>query len=637
MRSKQTASKTRAGSRPKRSAKALHPHLRRLHRLHFSLTVVLALAALFGLVVSLGARSSASTCSINSLLVNSCRPWLGAAVGGYPGSTGFAAQIASHESRIGRQLDIVHDYRRPGDVMSNDDKTLAKRANTILLMNWKPSDDWASAGGGNATVNGQIDAMANSIKSLGTSKIMLVIYHEPENDVSPGGDPSCPGLTYKGSSGSSADYVNMWHNVRNRFDALGVNNVVWTMDYMGYVNWDCLVNGLWPGNSYVDWILWNAYGTNSSGDFYSTESRFYNVLSAKSDSTHNYLSKNWGIGEYGETGDTQQQAYDFYDSAVATLNKTIDTPTASGTLPRLKAYIIWDSNQNSDPVQVQYTRSNTLDQTEQDHYNGIAQNPRFTDAYYQGGTQPPAQPPADNTPPVVSLTAPSNGSTVSSTISITGSASDNVSVSSMTLRVDDAYVATDNSSPYSFTLDTTKYADGPHTLTLRAWDPTNNMGEASVTVTVQNQQGGGGSTEPPTAPPVGVITPGTDPPSSPSNPIPVSGVVVVNPSVPGTPVTVKVDGKQLPNNTIDTKKLTNGTHVVTISTNGKVYTEHVSVHNSLPLALVNQVRAHSTLFGAAAGILLVGTLVWFGRLYIFHPFSFAEQRLLRMQHHMPHY
>ena len=49
----------------------------------------------------------------------------------------------------------------------------------------------------------------------------------------------------------------MWHNVRHRFDALGVTNVVWVMNYTGYVTGQCLTKDLWPGNDYVDWVMWD--------------------------------------------------------------------------------------------------------------------------------------------------------------------------------------------------------------------------------------------------------------------------------------------------------------------------------------------------------------------------------------------
>ncbi len=188
--------------------------------------MLLAVLGLFVSVLTVGSSPSTPAsnaaepvCMISAKLVNSCRPWLGAESGNYGTGSGFRTRMLEHEARIGRQLDIVHAYAGPGQSLSSDMVTLARRPATIALINWKPSYRWDLANGQTATVNTQIDAMANSIKALGTTKIMLTIYHEPEGNIASGGSPSCPTMSLNGTAGSTADYVNMWHNVRSRFDA----------------------------------------------------------------------------------------------------------------------------------------------------------------------------------------------------------------------------------------------------------------------------------------------------------------------------------------------------------------------------------------------------------------------------------
>ncbi|PYV42491.1 MAG: hypothetical protein DMG09_02430, partial [Acidobacteria bacterium] len=59
-------------------------------------------------------------------------------------------------------------------------------------------------------------------------------------------------------------------------------------------------------------------------------------------------------------------------------------------------------------------------------------------------------PPPDTTPPTVSITSPSSGSTVSGTITVTASASDNVGVAGVQFKLDGANLGgEDTSSPYS--------------------------------------------------------------------------------------------------------------------------------------------------------------------------------------------
>src|SRR3954452_5298465 len=142
-----------------------------------SLLAVLLVTAVASASSLVGVRPAAATvplpaagCTISAKLVNSCRPWLGAESGGY-GVTTFRASMLEHETRIGRQLDIVHEYLAPGDVLTSDVVAMAKRPAPIPLVNWRPADRWADADGRSATVNAQIDAMAASVKALGSAKI----------------------------------------------------------------------------------------------------------------------------------------------------------------------------------------------------------------------------------------------------------------------------------------------------------------------------------------------------------------------------------------------------------------------------------------------------------------------------------
>lgn len=106
---------------------------------------------------------------------------------------------------------------------------------------------------------------------------------------------------------------------------------------------------------------------------------------------------------------------------------------------------------------------------------------------------------SDTTPPTVSISAPTDGATVSGTTTVSANASDNVAVQSVQFLVDGGPVATDTSAPYSTQLDTTALANGTHTLTARATDTSGlQTTSAPVSVTVSNDT---------TAPSVSVIAP----------------------------------------------------------------------------------------------------------------------------------
>ncbi|KKK95265.1 hypothetical protein LCGC14_2674570, partial [marine sediment metagenome] len=94
----------------------------------------------------------------------------------------------------------------------------------------------------------------------------------------------------------------------------------------------------------------------------------------------------------------------------------------------------------------------------------------------------------DITSPSVSITSPANGSTVSGTVSVTASASDNAGVTKVEFRLDDGLKRTDTVSPYTYSWDTKTVSNGSHTLQARAYDAAGNIGTSTtVTVTVTNQ------------------------------------------------------------------------------------------------------------------------------------------------------
>ncbi len=97
-------------------------------------------------------------------------------------------------------------------------------------------------------------------------------------------------------------------------------------------------------------------------------------------------------------------------------------------------------------------------------------------------------PPADTTPPMVALGAPDGGATVSSSVTVSATASDNVDVVGVQFKLDGANLgAEDTTSPYSVIWNTTSSANGSYTLTAVARDVAGNQTTASpVTVQVNN-------------------------------------------------------------------------------------------------------------------------------------------------------
>src|SRR5690606_12464500 len=94
----------------------------------------------------------------------------------------------------------------------------------------------------------------------------------------------------------------------------------------------------------------------------------------------------------------------------------------------------------------------------------------------------------NNTPPVISITAPMDGETASATTTITAIASDGGTVTQVEFFIDGASIGAGTLSGGVWTRDwdTTAHADGVHTLLARATDDGGKTGEHSIQVTVDN-------------------------------------------------------------------------------------------------------------------------------------------------------
>ena len=93
---------------------------------------------------------------------------------------------------------------------------------------------------------------------------------------------------------------------------------------------------------------------------------------------------------------------------------------------------------------------------------------------------------ADTQVPTVGFGAPTASSTVSGLAAVNVSASDNVGVSHVELYVNSTLLASDTASPYGFSWDSTKVANGMVTFETRAYDAAGNIGRSSMTVNVAN-------------------------------------------------------------------------------------------------------------------------------------------------------
>jgi Papain family cysteine protease/Bacterial Ig domain len=96
----------------------------------------------------------------------------------------------------------------------------------------------------------------------------------------------------------------------------------------------------------------------------------------------------------------------------------------------------------------------------------------------------------DNIPPVISLLSPANGSTVSGTVSVLVSATDNIKVTSVTLSVDGSAKSSSTTAPFTTVWNSGTVPNGTHTLTVTAKDAKGNNSSSSIQVSVNNVTAG---------------------------------------------------------------------------------------------------------------------------------------------------
>jgi hypothetical protein len=92
-----------------------------------------------------------------------------------------------------------------------------------------------------------------------------------------------------------------------------------------------------------------------------------------------------------------------------------------------------------------------------------------------------------NPSPQVSITQPASNSTVSGTLTVSGTATDSAGISQVQVSVDNGtpQVAT-GTTGWTASINTTALTNGAHTINVQATDPDGNVGTASVPVTVSN-------------------------------------------------------------------------------------------------------------------------------------------------------
>ncbi len=223
-----------------------------------------------------------------------------------------------------------------------------------------------------------------------------------------------------------------------------------------------------------------------------------------------------------------------------------------------------------------------------------------TDAYSL--TENTVTPPTDTTAPTVALTAPAANATVSNTVTLSATASDNVGVAGVQFIVDGANVgAEDTTAPYSISWDSKTVANGSHTVSAKGRDAAGNTTTTTpISITVSN------TVTPPadtTAPTVTLTAPAAN--ATVTGTINLTATATDNVAVTG--VQFIVDGANFGSElttapytaALDTTTLTNGAHTIAVAAhdaanNSKTTTAiSVTVSNTVTPPATNLIANHS--------------------------------------------
>ncbi len=96
----------------------------------------------------------------------------------------------------------------------------------------------------------------------------------------------------------------------------------------------------------------------------------------------------------------------------------------------------------------------------------------------------------DSVPPAVALQSPTNGAVLSGNLNISGTASDNLAVTKVEIRLDNgSWSAAVGTNTWSLSLNTSNFLNGPHVLSARASDAIGNLATNSISIRLFNVPG----------------------------------------------------------------------------------------------------------------------------------------------------
>lgn len=282
-------------------------------------------------------RTPGSRCTLSTKLVPSCGLLWGVVT-----SPHTMARIGQVESRVGRTFNLVYRFHDVHDRLPIAMERQLVADGKILHVSIDATDfaDQAQhavtyrdiAAGRYDT---DLTAEAQGVRSLRVP-VFVTFDHEAN-------------IGSHARRGPPAEFVAAWRHLHDVFARAGASNAVWVWVMAGSTYNTPHARGMWPGNSYVDWIGWDVYDTGGCArgridsrahvPFEHSMSVFYRWLQTNAAAEHIDLSKPMMLSEAA--------SIPYPGDAALTASWYAAMPSVLARYPAIKAVTLWDNKGSS--------------------------------------------------------------------------------------------------------------------------------------------------------------------------------------------------------------------------------------------------------------------------------------------------
>eukprot|EP00927_Polykrikos_kofoidii_P061859 TRINITY_DN56683_c0_g1_i1.p1 TRINITY_DN56683_c0_g1~~TRINITY_DN56683_c0_g1_i1.p1 ORF type:complete len:343 (+),score=56.78 TRINITY_DN56683_c0_g1_i1:136-1164(+) len=248
--------------------------------------------------------------------------------GAWRGSTRYDSKAFG-----GAQIHIKRGfYKRPLQEFSDDDSKFIASGGIIFYSvqptNWAEHDSPKNLA--------YIERHARLIKSVSPSAVLVCPGFEPDGHAEESQEKEA--MWY----GTADDYKQMYITWVKVFNEVGVDNVVWAMDFSAEIAANFfVVEKLWPGD-FVQWLFFNVFTKKPRGQHGGNALEILDRIYRKFEEVGCYNHLPWGLGAWGVKKETFFKKPIEAEDRQAGLNDVFNI-FDQGTHPRLKAAIYFNS------------------------------------------------------------------------------------------------------------------------------------------------------------------------------------------------------------------------------------------------------------------------------------------------------